>query len=113
MQGNSISFQIDDHQELSEITDQLSESAICVTGRGENRCNRFTLHYCRCGECSSNSGVLARIDQTLLVWKLDVDREGRDLHRGGEGESTGQHQGRPHTRLSFSNKSSVVSLEPR
>ena len=33
MQGNLISFKIDDHQELSEITDQLSESAICVAGR--------------------------------------------------------------------------------
>ena len=28
MQGNFQSFEIDDHQELSEITDQLCESAI-------------------------------------------------------------------------------------
>ena len=55
----------------------------------------------RRGQRPSNSGIIARVDKKVLVRKSDVNRKRWNLHCGGEGKTTGEHQGWPHSCFPF------------
>ena len=66
--------------------------------------------FSRCGQRTSNPGILARADKKILVWKPDVNGKRWNVHCGGERKTSGQHQGWPHSCFSFRKSGSKIFL---
>ena len=57
---------------------------------------------------TSNSGIFARTDKKILVWKFDVDGKRWNIYCSCQRETVGQYKGWPHSCISFSkNKSNI------